>query len=121
MSFLALTKSPPSLMFLMPTIGIGLLLLAAFERLDDRKPVAWLALLGGAPMFFYIVHLYVLKGLYFGAVSIWGLNKGASFGFDHVWSIWLTAAVLGFALYFPARAFAEFKQRRRDLWWPRYL
>ena len=121
MSFLALTKYPPSLLFLMPTIGAGLLLLAAFERLDDEKPVAWLALLGGAPMFFYILHLYVLKGLYFGAVAVWGLNKGASFGFDHVWSIWLTAAILSLALYFPARAFAEFKQRRRDLWWPRYL
>ena len=121
MSFLALTKYPPSLLFLMPTIGTGLLLLAAFERLDDQKPVAWLALLGGAPMFFYILHLYVLKGLYFGAVALWGLNKGASFGFDHVSAIWLTAAILSLALYFPARAFAEFKQRRRDLWWPRYL
>jgi uncharacterized membrane protein len=121
MSFLALTKYPPSLLFLMPTIGVGFLLLAAFERLDDHKPVAWLALLGGAPMFFYILHLYVLKGLYFGAVAIWGLNQGASFGFDHVPAIWLTAAILALALYFPARAFAQFKQRRRDLWWPRYL
>jgi uncharacterized membrane protein len=121
MSFLALTKYPPSLLFLMPTIGIGLLLLAAFERLDDQKPVAWLALLGGAPMFFYILHLYVLKALYFGAVAIWGLNKGASFGFDHVPEIWVTAAILALALYFPARAFAQFKQRHRDLWWPRYL
>jgi len=121
MSFLALTKYPPSLLFLMPTIGAGFLLLAAFERLDDQKPVAWLALLGGAPMFFYILHLYVLKGLYFGAVALWGLNKGAYFGFDHVSAIWLTAAVLALVLYFPARAFAQFKQRRRDLWWPRYL
>ena len=121
MSFLALTKYPPSLLFLMPTIGAGLLLLAAFERLDDQRPVAWLALLGGAPMFFYILHLYVLKALYFGAVAVWGQNQGASFGFDHVSSIWLAAALLALALYFPARAFAQFKQRHRDLWWPRYL
>lgn len=121
MSFLALTKYPPSLLFLMPTIGIGLLLLVAFERLDGEKPIAWLALLGGAPMFFYIFHLYVLKALYFAAVAVWGLNKGQYFGFDNVGMIWLTAALLTVPLYLPARWFAEFKQRRRDLWWPRYL
>lgn len=121
MSFLALTKYPPSLLFLMPTIGIGLLLLVAFERLDGARPIAWLALLGGAPMFFYIVHLYVIKALYFAAVAAFGLNHGAYFGFGGVPTIWLAAAVLAVALYFPSRWFAEFKQRRRDLWWPRYL
>lgn len=121
MSFLALTKYPPSLLFLMPTIGIGLLLLVLFESLDDERTIAWLALLGGAPMFFYIFHLYVLKVLYFSAVAVWGLNQGKSFGVDHVGMLWLTAAVLAPLLYFPARWFAEFKQRRRDLWWPRYL
>jgi uncharacterized membrane protein len=121
MSFLALTKYPPSLLFLAPTIGIGLLLLAAFEAMDRQRPIAWLALLGGAPMFFYVLHLYVLKVLYFSAVGVWGLNQGKSFGFDNVGMLWLTAAVLAPLLYFPARWFAEFKQRRRDLWWPRYL
>jgi uncharacterized membrane protein len=121
MSFLALTKYPPSLLFLMPTIGIGLLLLAAFEAMDSQRPIAWLALLGGAPLFFDILHLYVLKVLYFSAVGVWGLNQGKSFGFDNVGMLWLTAAVLAPLLYFPARWFAEFKQRRRDLWWPRYL
>jgi uncharacterized membrane protein len=121
MSFLALTKYPPSLLFLMPTIGLGLLLLVLFESLDRERPIAWLALLGGAPMFFYIFHLYVLKVLYFSAVALWGLNEGKSFGVDSVGMLWLIAAVLAPLLYFPARWFAEFKQRRRDLWWPRYL
>ena len=121
MSFLALTKYPPSLLFLMPTIGLGMLLLAAFERMDGERPIAALAVLGGAPMFFYILHLYVLKALYFGAVAIWGLNQGKSFGFSDVWMIWLAAAALAIPLYFPASWFAQFKQRRRDLWWPRYL
>jgi uncharacterized membrane protein len=121
MSFLALTKYPPSLLFLMPTIGIGLLVLVAFERLDGERPIAWLALLGGAPMFFYIVHLYVIKVLYWSAVGVFGLNHGAYFGFDNVATIWLAAALLSLAVYFPTRWFAEFKQRRRDLWWPRYF
>jgi hypothetical protein len=89
--------------------------------MDRQRPIAWLALLGGAPMFFYVLHLYVLKVLYFSAVGVWGLNQGKSFGFDNVGMLWRTAAVLAPLLYFPARWFAEFKQRRRDLWWPRYL
>jgi len=121
MSFLALTKYPPSLLFLMPTIGLGFLLLAAFERLDEERPVAWLALLGGAPMFFYIFHLYVLKVLYFGALAAFGPNYGQAFGFANIGEIWLSAVVLAPLLYIPARWFAQFKQRRRDLWWPRYL
>jgi hypothetical protein len=108
-------------LFLAPSIGLGMLLLAAFERFDGERPVSTLAILGGAPMFFYIVHLYTLKALYFSAVAIWGLNEGKSFGFDHVWMIWTTAACLAIPLYFPASWFAQFKQRRRDLWWPRYL
>lgn len=121
MSFLALTKYPPSLLFLMPTIGAGMLLLATFERHDGERPISILAMLGGAPMFFYIVHLYVLKVLYFAAVAMWGLNQGKSFGVDQIWMVWLIAALMAAPLYFPARWFAEFKQRRRDLWWPRYL
>lgn len=121
MSFLALTKYPPSLLFLMPSLGLGMVLLAAFERRDRKRPIARLAVLGGAPMFFYIMHLYTLKALYFGALAIWGPNQGKVFGFSEVWMIWLAAALLAVPLYFPASWFAQFKQRRRDLWWPRYL
>jgi hypothetical protein len=72
-------------------------------------------------MFFYIVHLYVLKALYFIAVAVFGKNEGATFGVDHVWQIWLIALVLLPPLYLPSRWFAGFKQRRRDIWWLRYL
>jgi hypothetical protein len=98
-----------------------MLLLAVFERFDGERPISTLAILGGARMFFYIFHLYTLKLLYFGAVAIWGLNQGRSFGFSQVWMIWVAAACLAIPLYVPARWFAQFKQRRRDIWWPRYL
>jgi uncharacterized membrane protein len=121
MSFLSATKYPPSLMFLLPTLGLGLILLALFEQVQEGQVVPTLAFLGGAPMFFYIMHLYVLKVLYFIAVAVFGKNEGASFGVDHVWAIWLIAAVLLPPLYIPSRWFAGFKQRRRDIWWLRYL
>jgi uncharacterized membrane protein len=51
-SFISLTKYPPSLLFLMPTLGGGALLLVLFERLSGSAVTAALAVFGGAPMFF---------------------------------------------------------------------
>uniref|UniRef100_UPI0028AB82EE DUF1624 domain-containing protein n=1 Tax=Pseudomonas sp. TaxID=306 RepID=UPI0028AB82EE len=64
MSFFNITKYPPSLLFLALTLGCGLLLLRAFERAGLARWVSALAVLGAAPMFFYLLHLYVLKLLY---------------------------------------------------------
>lgn len=121
MSFLSLTKYPPSLLFLMLTMGIGLLLLAGLQQFEGRKVLTVLSLYGGAPMFFYILHLLVLKALYLIAVQIWGLNQGKYFGFDSLAGIWLTAVLLCVVLYLPTRAFAQLKQRRRDIAWLKYF
>lgn len=121
MAFLALTKYPPSLLFLLPTVGTGVLLLALFEKYQDSRVMPWLAMFGGAPMFFYLLHLYVLKALYLIAVAIYGLNKGQFFGVDNVSTVWIWVAILLVPLYLPTRWFAGVKQRRRDIWWLKYL
>jgi uncharacterized membrane protein len=121
MSFMSLTKYPPSLLFLMPTVGAGLLFLALFQRLEGRPLLKVLSQYGGAPMFFYVLHLLVLKAMYLIAVQIWGLNQGKYYGFDSLGGIWLWAALLGTALYFPTCWFAQLKQRRRDIAWLKYF
>ena len=121
MSFLSLTKYPPSLLFLMPTVGTGCLLLALFETYEDSRVMPALALFGGAPMFFYIVHLYVLKGVYNVALHLYGPTKGAVFGVDNLSTVWIWVAILIPVLYFPTRWFARLKQSRRDIWWLKYL
>ncbi|MCP1625035.1 DUF1624 domain-containing protein [Pseudomonas nitroreducens] len=121
MSFLNITKYPPSLLFLALTLGIGLLLLVFFERRGQGALARWLAVFGAAPMFFYLLHLYVLKLLYLAAVAIWGLNQGQYFGFDSVWAVWVGALVLIVALYPPVHWFAGLKARRRDIAWLKYL
>ena len=35
-------------------------------------------------MFFYLLHLYLLKLLYLLALAIWGANRGDYFGFSSV-------------------------------------
>ncbi len=121
MSFFNVTKYPPSLLFLALMLGIGLLLLRAFERVGHRRWIAVLAVFGAAPMFFYLLHLYVLKLLYIACVALFGLNHGDYFGFDSVQTIWLVALVLPLALYPPVRWFAGLKARRRDIAWLKYL
>lgn len=125
MSALNVTKYPPSLLFLALTLGLGAWLLLAFERLGYHVPGHWLlrvlSALGAAPMFFYLLHLYVLKFLYLAALEVLGPNRGAYFGFDSIAVLWLLSVLLLALLYPATAAFARFKARRRDLGWLRYF
>ncbi|WP_375195189.1 DUF1624 domain-containing protein [Sphingobium sp.] len=121
MSYFALTKYPPSLLFLLPTLGLGAILLAQFERMGSGRVSAWLSILGGAPMFFYLLHLYVLQIMYQIGVAIWGANHGRFFGVDSLGWIWAWYVVLLVALYFPTRWFSDLKKRRRDIGWLKYF
>jgi uncharacterized membrane protein len=121
MSFFNITKYPPSLMFICLTLGIGLLLLVWFERAAGRAWLKPLLVFGAAPMFFYLLHLYVLKILYLSAEAIWGANKGDYFGFDSVGAVWLCSVLLAVGLFPAVRAFASFKARRKDIAWLKYF
>ncbi|MFJ5448835.1 DUF1624 domain-containing protein [Pectobacterium carotovorum] len=121
MSYFNITKYPPSLLFLCLTLGIGLCLLAVFERQQQKRWLVMLASFGAAPMFFYLLHLYVLKGMYLIAVAIWGKNQGEWFGFSAVWQLWVCTLVLMVVLFSPVRAFARLKARRRDIRWLKYF
>ena len=121
MSFFNITKYPPSLLFITLTLGLGLLLLRGFERARQAPWIRTLAVFGAAPMFFYLLHLYVLKVLYLASVGLFGLNQGSYFGFDGIGAVWLTAVLLAAALYLPVRWFAGLKARRRDITWLKYF
>lgn len=114
MSFLNYTKYPPSLDYMLVTLGIGLAVLAWFETF--QKPnLATKALeaYGSVPMFIYVLHLYVLLGAYWLLYAIFGANHGARFGLNTVPQIWLGAAVLIIGLYPIAAAFARYKHREK--------
>lgn len=121
MAFLSLTKYPPSLLFSAFTLGIGALVFAWLLRHPSNHIARLFCPFGAAPMFFYILHLYVLKAVYLLLVATYGINKGAYFGVDHVWMIWAASIAVFAALYAPTVWFARLKQRRRDIRWLRYL
>ncbi|MOA39968.1 hypothetical protein D3C78_1617910 [compost metagenome] len=97
------------------------MLLVALERRSEGRLVRWLAVFGAAPMFFYLLHLYVLKLLYVVCLAIWGANQGPYFGFDAVPTLWLATVALAIALYPPVHGFARLKARRRDIAWLKYF
>lgn len=121
MSFFNLTKYPPSLLFCAFNLGLGLLLLHAFERVQNASWLKPVAVFGSVPMFFYVLHLYVLKFLYLACSALWGSNQGELFGFDSMAAVWACWIVLPIVLYPAVRAFAGFKARRRDIAWLKYL
>lgn len=121
MSFISLTKYPPSLLFILQTLGIGAILLALFERLNAHSWLSMLAVFGAAPMFFYILHMYVLRVLYHIAFVIYGATHGVSFGLDYFNWIWLWYLVLLPLLYVPTAWYSRLKARRRDIAWLKYF
>lgn len=110
MSFLNFTKYPPSLDFLLITIGISSFILSWFEDLP-AKSLNILKTFGSSPMFFYVVHLYILLMLYKIASWSFKTSEDTYWGVDYLWLIWLLTIILACILYFPTRQFSKFKQQ----------
>lgn len=121
MSFFNLTKYPPSLLFILWNLGVGLLLLLALEKVQHRAWVRPLIIFGSVPMFFYIVHLMLLKLLYLFAVAVWGQNHGDYFGVSQVASLWWIAIVLSIVLYPLMYWFSKFKHQNKQIALLKYL
>ncbi|MBK8323756.1 MAG: DUF1624 domain-containing protein [Betaproteobacteria bacterium] len=119
MSFLNYTKYPPSLDFLLLTLGGGFLGMAAWESARNALTRVFVTF-GGAPMFYYVFHLLLLLVLQKLAVAAFGANHGARFGFDSMVPVWITWLALVPVLYPPCRAFANFK-RTTTQGWARYF
>lgn len=123
MSFLNFTKYPPSLDFLLITLGVGILLLAWLESVrGGNRFLGAIQDFGSVPMFLYVVHLYVLLAAYWVLFLIFGPTHGDRFGLGSVAWIWMVAVALVLAHYPVARAFASYKHReKRNKPWLSYF
>lgn len=122
------TKYPPSLQFLLMTLGPAFMLLGAFEWVKGNFADS-LVVFGRVPFFFYIVHLYLIhlvalgvglaQGFSIHEIAVIFLYYPQNFGVDlgTVYLLWI-AIVL--ALYPACRWFAGVKAQRRE-WWLSYL
>ena len=115
MSMINFSKYPPSLHYILLTLGVGLILLALFERFKNRFSDI-LQVFGSAPMFFYILHLYVLLIAYKVVLATLGANHGDLFAIPGVAYIWLITAIIATALYYPCKYFSAYKQQSNNRW-----
>ncbi len=125
-SFVDCEKYPPSLCFLLMTLGPALLLLACFDGLESPllKPML---VFGRVPLFFYLLHLPLIHGLSVAADFVFARRPFVSTGFSPedagvvepahvglrligVYVLWLVVLAV---LYPACRWFAEVKRTRR--------
>ena len=133
LSFLNTTKYPPSLLFLLMTLGPSLLALAAFETGTGRGRVReFFVTFGRVPLFFYLLQWFtahiisVVLHLAFGKpvarlfqtpIDWTGPVPDMGFNLAVVYACWIGGVLL---LYPLCKWFAGVKQRRKD-WWLSYL
>jgi uncharacterized membrane protein len=135
MSFLNVTKYPPSLQYCCVMLGILLLVFAvgdlALERRWIPRALGVVEIYGRVPFFYYVLHFYLLHLLLLGAMMVASHTvhlhpplpffsdpvRQATFSLPVVYAIWIAVVA---TLYLPCRWFAGVKARRRD-WWLSYL
>jgi uncharacterized membrane protein len=126
--FIKCQKYPPSLCYLLMTIGVAMLMLAGFEQVYT-KISRILIVYGRVPFFYYILHIYLIHlsqvivavsmgftkedliHAFQGSPGNWGFNLFI------VYLVWITVVAM---LYLPCRWFMKTKERRKD-WWLSYL
>jgi uncharacterized membrane protein len=133
-SFLACSKYPPSLDYLLMTLGPAIAFLGWIDgRLGERATPAWarpFVTFGRVPFFYYVLHVPLLHGL---AVALGTVVYGAAgaatiahrillpdaeaarvgFSLPVVYAAWLVVVL---ALYPACRWFAGVKSRHRSAW-----
>jgi uncharacterized membrane protein len=124
-SFLDLAKYPPSLLYLLMTLGPALLALHWLER-APRRGTAWLAVFGQVALFYYVLHLYVVhaialglgaaQGFAFGEMAQHYVNLPAGYGVG-LGTVWLIVAAVLAGLYPLCRWYAGVKRRGKGWWW----
>ena len=137
MAFLNVCKYPPSLQFLLMTLGPALMVLSWFDRLDLAAGKNWLwkkvLVYGQVPMFYYILHIWlihvlaILVAMVHGQSYEWllhgGIFRGAGptdvygYGLPFIYLMWFVVVV---TLYPACAWYARYKRSHKQ-WWLRYL
>jgi uncharacterized membrane protein len=125
LSFLDTHKYPPSLLYLMMTLGPAIAILPLLERWKGRV-AEFLTVFGRVPLFYYILHLYLIHSLALAAALLtvsdvsflftsvdWTGWPPYGFGLGVVYLVWIGVIL---ALYIPCRWFAKVKRERKEVW-----
>lgn len=132
LSFINLTKYPPSLLYTLATLGVTITLMGLTEGINNNTTKV-ISTYGKVPLFYYIIHWYIIHLIMLGMVFLQGfkwdeLNFG-TFGFGRpqsgsgvqlptVYLIWFIVILI---LYPLCKWYAKYKSEHRDNKLLRYL
>jgi len=135
LSFFNLSKYPPSLLYLLMTLGPALLLLAQLDQSPQVAP--WqkaLITIGRVPLFYYVVHLFVIHLLALLAAEATGFGwqamllegwvsfdsdlVGYGFSLGATYLVWILVLVV---LYPLSLFWHRLKTRHKGKWWVSYV
>jgi uncharacterized membrane protein len=131
LSFLNVSKYPPSLLYLCVTIGAGLVILALVENVRTKLTDLFI-IYGNVPFFYYVVHFYLIRALTVIVFFAQGFGtnqivrpgepflftpKGFGYNLGGVYLIWFIVIA---SLYLPCRWFSRYKKTHNQ-WWLSYL
>lgn len=122
------TKYPPSLIYLLMTLGPTFIALALVE--NSRGALSRvISVYGRVPMFYYVLHLFVIHTLAY-AFAVYQGGSGSFLSLDvesfpkwygtNLAGVYLAWVIVVAILYLPCRWFARVKARRTD-WWLGYI
>lgn len=132
-SFFNVNKYPPSLAYILITLGPALLFLYAIETINNSA-TNFLLVFGRVPFFYYLLHILVIHvGAIIGLLisgKDWKLmiltneklQSGALEGYGYslftVYLVWIAIVLL---LYPICKKYMEYKVNNKDKWWLSYL
>ena len=132
-SFFNTLKYPPSLEYLLMTLGPALILLGLLDGIQALRGLSRILLVfGRVPLFYYLLHLYVIhilavlaslvfhQPIWYGTVIADFAQRPAGYGhgLPFTYAMWILAVAI---LYVPCRWFMEFRSRHREWTWLSYL
>lgn len=132
MSFFNVSKYPPSLIYTSLFLGITFVLLYLFDSVKNRFTDI-ISVYGKVPMFYYILHLCVIRVALFIMVFAEGFHwkdlsfapfqfgrpaSGSGISLAGVYLVWLAIVAL---LYPICKWYAKYKFSNRHKWWLSYL
>ena len=133
LSFFNVTKYPPSLSYLLITLGPAMLFLYSFEN-TKNKLTNFFLVFGRVPLFYYFLHMLVIHVFAIIGILIFGGNwqdmiltgesfmagKLATYGYSllTVYLVWIGIVLL---LYPFSKRYMQYKANNKDKWWLSYL
>jgi uncharacterized membrane protein len=131
LSFINITKYPPSLIFCLVTLGVLFIILFFATGMKGRI-MNMAEVYGKVPLFYFLVHWYILHPLLYIMVFMQGFKfADLSFGFNmgrppsgsglSLWAVYLIWMMVVAVLYPLCKWYGDYKKTHPEKAWLRYI